>query len=700
MAEEQHELRQINWSELFGFTQIFKGFKMAIHPTKLILGIGAIASIFLLGWILSFIWSLIGWNVQINPTVTGNSLGPPYQTEIAEYYTASSTYQFDRTMRQWDQAQLGHAATLLANVQENRRSHDTFSTGYLTTQRGISPLFKNAFTQVAKTEQGVEAKTSDQIRQEAQKEDLDPDDLLEEAEEHLEKDAETLRKYVDAALAQAEKDVNDDPELSKDEDAKQRAEQQIQRDHTLALSLVARYEADIVERITSIRGRPIFPALLDYELSCVKNAVNAALLGNFLTGLCDYQQNAEAKAMPVAAGRVDMTQQYNPGGDQEPGFFAWVLRGAWGFCWLIREHWVFAALFLVGSLAILAVFGGAMARIAALEFCRQERISIGQALSFSCSKALSFFSAPLIPILLSVAAGVMIALSGLLGSIPFVGDVLLVLLIGITILIGMGIAFLLIGLLAGAGLMYPTIAVEGSDSFDSMGRTFSYIFGRPWHAIFYGLVALIYGAITYLFVRFFLYLGLLATHTTLSWGVVRNSSLYNSDKVHPYADKLDLFWAPPTFSQLFRGLNWQAFNVWEAIIAVCIGIIIFLVAAVAYAYLLSYYFSASTIIYCLLRRKVDATDLDEAYSEEFEQQMDWTAPAMEEEPAPAGQDEPDQDQDEPAPGPAEGEHPAAGAIQPDQGEPSEDAEDAPETSGNDDQSDQADADSDSKDSSS
>jgi hypothetical protein len=688
MAEEQHELRQINWSELFGFTQIFKGFKMAIHPTKLILGLGAIVAIFLLGWILSLIWSLIGWNVQIKPTVSATTLGPPYQTEIAQYYQAPSNYAFDRTLRQWQQAQLSNAALLLANVQENRRSHDTFNTRYLTSARGISPLFKNAFTQVAKTEQGVEAKTQEQILQEARKDDQDYDDLLEDAEEHLEEDVEALRGYVDQALEQAEKDVNDNPELSKDEDARQRAEEQIQRDHKLAMSLVARYEADVVERMAAVGGRPIFPALLDYELSCVKNAVNAALLGNFLTGLCNYQQNVEDKAMPVVAGQVDMNQQYDPGGDQQPGFFAWVLRGAWGFCWLIREHWVFAAIFLVGSLAILAVFGGAMARIAALEFCRQERISIGQALSFSCSKALSFFSAPLIPIFLSVAAGVMIALSGLVGSIPFVGDVLLVLLLGITILIGMGIAFLLIGLIAGAGLMYPTIAVEGSDSFDSMGRTFSYIFGRPWHAIFYGLVALIYGAITYVFVRFFLYLGLLATHTTLSWGVVRNSSLYNSDKVHPYADKLDLFWTPPTFSQLFRGLNWQAFNVWEAIIAVCIGIVIFLVASVAYAYLLSYYFSASTIIYCLLRRKVDATDLDEAYTEEFEQQMDWTAPAMEEEPAPAGPEETGQDRDENIPGPAEGEPPAAGEIQ---------SGDDDEQTGRDDQAD--DADSDEKDSS-
>ena len=59
----------------------------------------------------------------------------------------------------------------------------------------------------------------------------------------------------------------------------------------------------------------------------------------------------------------------------------------------------------------------------------------------------------------------------------------------------------LLGTVGGFNLMYPTIAVEGSDSFDAISRTFSYVYARPWRMLFYTLVAIVYGALCYLFVR-------------------------------------------------------------------------------------------------------------------------------------------------------------------------------------------------------
>ena len=39
MADESHVIRGINWRETFPFTQIFRAFRVAIHPTKLILAL-------------------------------------------------------------------------------------------------------------------------------------------------------------------------------------------------------------------------------------------------------------------------------------------------------------------------------------------------------------------------------------------------------------------------------------------------------------------------------------------------------------------------------------------------------------------------------------------------------------------------------------------------------------------------------------
>src|SRR5207237_6058421 len=39
MAEEPHVLRGINWREAFAFTNIFRAFRIAIHPSKLVLAL-------------------------------------------------------------------------------------------------------------------------------------------------------------------------------------------------------------------------------------------------------------------------------------------------------------------------------------------------------------------------------------------------------------------------------------------------------------------------------------------------------------------------------------------------------------------------------------------------------------------------------------------------------------------------------------
>ena len=68
------------------------------------------------------------------------------------------------------------------------------------------------------------------------------------------------------------------------------------------------------------------------------------------------------------------------------------------------------------------------------------------------------------------------------------------------------------GTVGGFNLMYPTVAVEGSDSFDAISRSFSYVFARPWRMLWYTVVAVVYGALCYLFVRYFIYVMLAVTH--------------------------------------------------------------------------------------------------------------------------------------------------------------------------------------------
>ena len=109
---------------------------------------------------------------------------------------------------------------------------------------------------------------------------------------------------------------------------------------------------------------------------------------------------------------------------------------------------------------------------------RAGREDLGGGMKFSLGKFGSFVTAPLLPLVIVLALGRALALGGLIGNL--LGGVVLGLLFFIALGLGLAAAFLLVGLSAGGSLMYPTIAVEGSDSFDAVSRSFSYVLNRPW----------------------------------------------------------------------------------------------------------------------------------------------------------------------------------------------------------------------------
>src|SRR4030095_5122134 len=92
--------------------------------------------------------------------------------------------------------------------------------------------------------------------------------------------------------------------------------------------------------------------------------------------------------------------------------------------WLLRFHPLYFVLFMALFLLVWAVFGGAIARIAAVHVARDEKISVRQAVRFSTNKVLSFIFAPLIPVLILLVIGVVLAASGwILFHIKIIGPI-------------------------------------------------------------------------------------------------------------------------------------------------------------------------------------------------------------------------------------------------------------------------------------
>lgn len=289
-----------------------------------------------------------------------------------------------------------------------------------------------------------------------------------------------------------------------------------------------------------------------------------------------------------------------------------------GPLWLWSQHWLFALVYTAWFLLVWSVLGGAIARIAAVHVARDEKISVRQSLAFSAGKILSFIFAPVIPVVIILVIGLLTAAAsfGLL-HIPYAGPIVVGLFFFLALLGGFIVTLVTLGTLGGFNLMYPTVAVEGSDSFDAISRSFSYVFARPWRMLWYTVVAVVYGAICYLFVRFFIWIMLAATWFFMNWFL----------NGHP-AQFWPMMWPYPRDPQAslpfrpdYANLNWGE-KVGAGLIVWWVYVVIGLIGAFA----ISFYFSANTIIYYLMRREVDATEMDDVYVEETEDEVEEGMP--------------------------------------------------------------------------
>lgn len=191
-------------------------------------------------------------------------------------------------------------------------------------------------------------------------------------------------------------------------------------------------------------------------------------------------------------------------------------------------------------LAVWAYFGGAITRIAAVEVASDERIGLKEAGAFACKHYKGYLLTVIAPL---VAAGLLllcVAVWGLVSAIPVV-SIVTALLVPLCALAGIAVAVIVVGLVAGSPLLFPALSAEGSDAFDALSRTFSYVFVKPWRYAWYLLVALAYGLVCLLVIKLFVVVSLMAVDKGASvgfglvgqqdkWEVISHNALVASDK--------------------------------------------------------------------------------------------------------------------------------------------------------------------------
>ncbi len=269
--------------------------------------------------------------------------------------------------------------------------------------------------------------------------------------------------------------------------------------------------------------------------------------------------------------------------------------------WAFTYHPVYSVILFAVTLAVMALAGGSICRIAALQFAQGEKPGLAEAVRFGGRKFYSFLTAPVTPVALVAVVGLFIVVLGLIGNAAYAGELVVAILVPLALVLAALIAIIVIGTLAGFNLMFPTIAYEDSDCFDAISRSFSYVYAKPWRMGFYTIIAAVYGVICYFFVRFFAFLLLWITHFFLGMGFFYGNR------------KLNAIWPEPDFADLL-GLTAAQPERWsESAASFLIYLWVLVVVGLMVAFVISFYFSANTIIYALMRNRVDRTALDEIY---------------------------------------------------------------------------------------
>jgi hypothetical protein len=271
----------------------------------------------------------------------------------------------------------------------------------------------------------------------------------------------------------------------------------------------------------------------------------------------------------------------------------------------------FAYLLLCGVWALLvwSLFGGAISRGAALWFAREDRLSFRRSLGWGVKKWPAYFGGPMFPLIGVLIAVIPVAILCLLLKFP-VGVLVVGVIWPVVLLCGLLVAILLVGLLFGWPLMWPTISAEGTDSFDALSRSYSYTYQRPVHYLFYAAVAGVLGMLAWVVVLIFAKGVIEYSYWAASWGC-------GTERIHEIRQIAD---APPdlNLAPTIPGLvappapeGGMLENGSRAI-----GFWVRVVKYIAVGFLFSYFWCAATYIYFLLRQSVDATELDEVAVEE------------------------------------------------------------------------------------
>jgi hypothetical protein len=269
---------------------------------------------------------------------------------------------------------------------------------------------------------------------------------------------------------------------------------------------------------------------------------------------------------------------------------------------LIAEYpWGSLAVF-VPALAVWAVGGGAVARMAATEFSLERRTSWTRALAFAISRWGSLFASIAAPLLVvGILIGVMAVGGWLVLGIPYV-KAATSLFYFILLLMGFAGVVILVTYLLAMPMLVPAVACEGTDAIDGIQRCYAYVTGRPLKVILYSAILLVQAVV----VTVVLAALAQAAVSLAAWSSTLLVGENLSEAVLAQAEAAAQPIAPPVDASNLSGTERFAFGA----VRFWMGIPMLLVAS----FVVSFWFSGGTVLYLLIRQVCDGQDTGELWT--------------------------------------------------------------------------------------
>ena len=163
---------------------------------------------------------------------------------------------------------------------------------------------------------------------------------------------------------------------------------------------------------------------------------------------------------------------------------------------LWRHDPFFISVYGLAFLVLIAIIGGAIARMTAVEVATGEKLRVQDGVEFAVRASRRLIFSLLLPLVIAAVICIVLVLAGALLMLPGIG-LIGGLLYGLALVLGFGVVFLLVGYAIGFSLLVPAVACENCDAADAQQRAYAYVLSRPLHLVGYIAVAAVGLALGY-----------------------------------------------------------------------------------------------------------------------------------------------------------------------------------------------------------